>query len=78
MKVKISFDGLTKADTWEVDVENTVGEPHMEISRHSRSIALVFENLRERERFNEGVSSCRGKFEEDGKVREIYITRFRG
>jgi hypothetical protein len=76
-KVKVSFDGKMKADTWEVDVENTVGEPHLEISRHSRSIKLVFETHRERERFGEGVAMCRAKYEEEGKVREIYITKFR-
>lgn len=74
-KVRVSFTGKDKPEVWAIETDNTVGEPHLLISRHSRELALVFESIREHQRYYAGVRFCRAKYEEDGILREVYVTQ---
>ena len=73
MKVKVSFDGRQNNETWEVDQTDTIGTPHLVISRGQNSMQVTFESQQEIYRFQTGIGLCRAK---DEKGKEIYLTGF--
>ena len=72
-KVMVSFDGRNTNGTFDIDIVNTVGEPHMEISRNTVIYKLNFISKRERELFNEGIGLCRAITKEG---RYLYLTAY--
>ena len=73
-KIKVSFDGRNNNETWTILQLQEDSEPHLTITRHRRQLKITFENHRERERFLKGIALCRGKYEEDGFLRDVFLT----
>lgn len=73
-KVKVSWDGRNNNETWHVLQWQDVGEPHLTLERHRRELQVTFESARELERFIKGIALCRARFEDDGKICDIFLT----
>lgn len=74
-KIQINFTGRGKSETWDIDEENTVGEPAFKISNPLGNVHLSinFESDIEKRRFNEGVGLCRAT---TNTGKEVYVTGF--
>ncbi len=77
-KVKVSLDGKS-INKWNV-ISESESEPHLVIQWYQRykrtqKYNVVFDSIQERERYYKGVGMCRAKYEDDGYLKDIYLTR---
>lgn len=70
-KLRLSFDSITHT-TFEIDEQNTVGEPHLVISREGVTYRVTFVSDEEHKRFCNGGKMCKAKYEGG----EIWVTGF--